>query len=146
MMHTDNSVWEVILNSNGPVSISKDASGNVIILPPKSIEEQQRIDRERKARTSLLMALPEDHLASLHHMDDAKMMWAAIKSRFGGNSQSKKMKKFLFKFMVLVSQMKMQIIVFEYDVMGATSSASNTPNMAFNSAERTSGTNSFNTA
>ncbi|GJU31790.1 putative ribonuclease H-like domain-containing protein [Tanacetum coccineum] len=31
------------------------------------------------------MALPEDHLAKFHKMTDAKEIWDAIKSRFGGN-------------------------------------------------------------
>nr|GEU40018.1 putative ribonuclease H-like domain-containing protein [Tanacetum cinerariifolium] len=43
------------------------------------------------------MALPEDHLAKFHKMDDAKEMWKAIKSRFGGNDKSKKMQKYLLK-------------------------------------------------
>ncbi|GJR54718.1 ribonuclease H-like domain-containing protein [Tanacetum coccineum] len=56
-------------------------------------EEILARERERKARTTLLMALPEDHLAKLHKMTDAKEMWEAIKSRFGGNDESKKMQK-----------------------------------------------------
>nr|GFB40831.1 xylulose kinase-1 [Tanacetum cinerariifolium] len=43
------------------------------------------------------MALPEDHLAKFHKMADAKEMWEAIKSRFGGNDESKKMQKYLLK-------------------------------------------------
>ncbi|GJT26202.1 retrovirus-related pol polyprotein from transposon TNT 1-94 [Tanacetum coccineum] len=53
--------------------------------------------RERKARTTLLMAIPEDHLAKFHKMTDAKDMWIAIKSRFGGNDESKKMQKYILK-------------------------------------------------
>ncbi|GKD36622.1 putative reverse transcriptase domain-containing protein [Tanacetum coccineum] len=34
-------------------------------------------ERERKARTTLLMAIPEDHLAKFHKMTDAKEMWEA---------------------------------------------------------------------
>ncbi|GJT66789.1 hypothetical protein Tco_1018269 [Tanacetum coccineum] len=52
-------------------------------------------ERERNARTTLLMALPEDHLAIFHKMTDAKEMWEAIKSRFGGNDKSKKMENLL---------------------------------------------------
>ncbi|GJT29201.1 hypothetical protein Tco_0909476 [Tanacetum coccineum] len=52
-------------------------------------------NKERKARTTLLMALPEDHLAKFHKMTDAKEMWDAIKSRFGGNDESKKMQKYI---------------------------------------------------
>ncbi|GJZ51822.1 hypothetical protein Tco_0606337 [Tanacetum coccineum] len=39
------------------------------------------------------MALPEDHLAKFHKMTDAKEMWEDIKSRFGGNDESKKIQK-----------------------------------------------------
>nr|GEU52838.1 retrovirus-related Pol polyprotein from transposon TNT 1-94 [Tanacetum cinerariifolium] len=52
------------------------------VLPPKTVEEVVARERERKARTTLLMALPEDHLAKFHKMADAKEMWEAIKSRF----------------------------------------------------------------
>nr|GEZ94231.1 hypothetical protein [Tanacetum cinerariifolium] len=65
--------------------------------PPKTAEEVVARERERKARTTLLMALPEDHLAKFHKMADAKEMWEAIKSRFGGNDESKKMQKYLLK-------------------------------------------------
>ncbi|GJS02272.1 hypothetical protein Tco_0318780 [Tanacetum coccineum] len=43
------------------------------------------------------MALPEDHLAKFHKMTNAKEMWEAIKSRFGGNDESKKMQKYILK-------------------------------------------------
>ncbi|GJT82356.1 hypothetical protein Tco_1056698 [Tanacetum coccineum] len=54
-------------------------------------------EKERKARTTLLMALPEDHLAKFHKMNDAKEMWDAIKSRFSRNEKSKKMQKYILK-------------------------------------------------
>nr|GEX10652.1 ribonuclease H-like domain-containing protein [Tanacetum cinerariifolium] len=67
------------------------------VLPPKTAEEVVARERERKARTTLLMALPEDHLAKFHKMVNAKEMWEAIKSRFGGNDESKKMQKYWLK-------------------------------------------------
>ncbi|GJZ36547.1 hypothetical protein Tco_0582738 [Tanacetum coccineum] len=63
------------------------------VLPPKTAEEILARERERKARTTLLMALPEVHLAKFHKMNDAKEMWETIKSRFGENDESKKMQK-----------------------------------------------------
>ncbi|GJR09760.1 retrovirus-related pol polyprotein from transposon TNT 1-94 [Tanacetum coccineum] len=56
------------------------------VLPPKTAEETLARERERKARTTLLMALPEDHLARFHNISDVKEMWDAIKTRFGGNA------------------------------------------------------------
>nr|GEW70428.1 ribonuclease H-like domain-containing protein [Tanacetum cinerariifolium] len=97
LSHTDYPIWQVIKNSNGPVSVITDTNGTIKILPPKTAEEVVARERERKARTTLLMALHEDHLEKFHKMSDAKEMWEAIKSRFGGNDESKKMHKYLLK-------------------------------------------------
>ncbi|GKA87919.1 ribonuclease H-like domain-containing protein [Tanacetum coccineum] len=83
LSHTDYPIWEVIQKGNGPVSVSTDTNGVIKVLPPKTAKEILARERERKARTTLLMALPEDHLAKFHKMTDAKEMWDAIKSRFG---------------------------------------------------------------
>ncbi|GKA37163.1 ribonuclease H-like domain-containing protein, partial [Tanacetum coccineum] len=82
---------------NGPVSVSTDINGVIKVLPPKTAEEILAKERERKARTTLLMALPKDYLAKFYKMTDAKEMWEAIKSRFGGNDKSKKMQKYILK-------------------------------------------------
>ncbi|GJU42513.1 hypothetical protein Tco_1195470 [Tanacetum coccineum] len=95
--HTYYPIWEVIQRGNGPVSVSTDTNGVIKVLPPKTAEEILARERERKARTTLLMALPEDHLAKFHKMTDAREMWEAIKSRFGGNDESKKMQKYILK-------------------------------------------------
>ncbi|GJY36099.1 hypothetical protein Tco_0421477 [Tanacetum coccineum] len=54
-------------------------------------------EKEKEKQDTLLMAIPEDHLAKFHKMTDAKEMWNAIKSRFGGNDESKKMQKYILK-------------------------------------------------
>ncbi|GJR18701.1 putative ribonuclease H-like domain-containing protein [Tanacetum coccineum] len=97
LSHTDYPIWEVIQKGNGPVSVSTDTNEVIKVLPPKTAEEILARERERKARTTLLMALPEDHLAKFHKMTDAKEMWDAIKSRFCSNDESKKMHKFILK-------------------------------------------------
>ncbi|GJZ25602.1 hypothetical protein Tco_0569855, partial [Tanacetum coccineum] len=79
------------------MSVSTNTNGVIKVLPPKTAEEILARERERKARTTLLMALPEDHLAKFHKMTDAKEMWEAIKSRFGGNVESNKMQKQQFE-------------------------------------------------
>ncbi|GJU09344.1 putative ribonuclease H-like domain-containing protein [Tanacetum coccineum] len=93
----DYPIWEVIQRGNGPVSVSTDTNGVIKVLPPKTAKEILARERERKARTTLLMALPEDHLAKFHKMTDAKEMWEAIKSRFNGNDESTKMQKYILK-------------------------------------------------
>ncbi|GJS08580.1 putative ribonuclease H-like domain-containing protein [Tanacetum coccineum] len=94
LAHTYYPIWEVIQKGNGPVSVSTDTNGVIKVLPPKTAKEILAREKERKARTTLLIALPEDHLAKFHKMTNAKKIWDAIKSRFGGNGESKKMQKF----------------------------------------------------
>ncbi|GJR00214.1 putative ribonuclease H-like domain-containing protein [Tanacetum coccineum] len=97
LAHTDYPIWEVIQKGNGPVSVTTDTQGVVKVLPPRTAEEIIARERERKARTTLLMAIPKDHLAKFHRMTDAKDIWDAIRTRFGGNDESKKMQKYILK-------------------------------------------------
>nr|GEU31726.1 retrovirus-related Pol polyprotein from transposon TNT 1-94 [Tanacetum cinerariifolium] len=87
----------ISIGGNGLVQVSTDTNGQIKVLPPKTSKEILARERERKAKTTLLMAIPEDHLAKFHKMTDAKEMWEAIKSRFSGNDESKKMQKYLLK-------------------------------------------------
>ncbi|GJW22361.1 ribonuclease H-like domain-containing protein [Tanacetum coccineum] len=93
--HIDYPIWEVIQKGNGPVQVSTNTNGQIRVLPLKTVEEI--LARERKARTTLLMYIPEDHLAKFHKITDDKEMWEAIKSRFGGNDESKKMQKYILR-------------------------------------------------
>nr|GEU91256.1 putative reverse transcriptase domain-containing protein [Tanacetum cinerariifolium] len=113
-------------------SAIEETEGITLILPPKTIEKVVARERERKARTTLLMALHEDHLAKFHKMVDAKEMWEAIKSKFYGNDESKKMQKYLLKQ--------------QFEGTTASSSSSNTQNVAFVSADNTSNTNDVSIA
>ncbi|GJZ93170.1 putative reverse transcriptase domain-containing protein [Tanacetum coccineum] len=112
-------IWEVISKWNGPVSVTTDTSGQIKILPLKQAEEIVARERERKARTTLLMAIPEDHLAKFHKDTDAK---------------KKCMDSLSF------DDLYNNLRVFENDVKGSTASSSNLQNVAFVS-ENTSSTN-----
>ncbi|GJY93436.1 ribonuclease H-like domain-containing protein [Tanacetum coccineum] len=95
--YIDNDVWKVIQNGNSKKRISTGKDGVVRILPPVFGAEIHAIEKERKARTILLMAIPKEHLRRFHEMDDAKEIWEAIRTRFGGNANSKKMQKAVLK-------------------------------------------------
>ncbi|GKC32043.1 ribonuclease H-like domain-containing protein, partial [Tanacetum coccineum] len=101
LSHTDYPIWEVIQKGNGLISVSTYTNGVIKVLPPKTAKEILAKERERKARTTLLIALPEDHLAKFHKMTDAKEMWDAIKSRF-----SEGLHKGYDRFQSLLSQLK----------------------------------------
>nr|GFB23264.1 ribonuclease H-like domain-containing protein [Tanacetum cinerariifolium] len=49
--------------------------------------------RERKAKNIMLLDIPDEYQLRFHTIKDSKSLWAAIKSRFGGNVESKKMQK-----------------------------------------------------
>ncbi|GJS94652.1 hypothetical protein Tco_0801620 [Tanacetum coccineum] len=95
--YIDNDVWKVIQNGNSKKRISTGKYGVVRVLPPVSAVEIHAVEKERKARTILLMAIPKEHLRRFHGMDDAKEIWEAIRTRFGGNANSKKMQKAILK-------------------------------------------------
>ncbi|GJR61343.1 putative ribonuclease H-like domain-containing protein [Tanacetum coccineum] len=96
-MNSDHNLWNIVLNGNSRKRTGRDPKGNIMILPPVSVEEQIAVQRETKARTILLQSLPEDHMADFHHLDDARDIWLAVKARFGGNDESKKMRKSMLK-------------------------------------------------
>ncbi|GKA61720.1 hypothetical protein Tco_0761239, partial [Tanacetum coccineum] len=52
---------------------------------------------QERIKSILLLAIPDEYLLKFHNVPDAKSLWAAIKSRFGGNEESKKMQKNVLK-------------------------------------------------
>nr|GEV04046.1 hypothetical protein [Tanacetum cinerariifolium] len=93
----DYALWEVILNSNGKVQMTKDEAGNEVEVPLVTSQQILTRTRERKAKSTPLMAILDEHLARFHGIKDAKTLWADIKTKFGGNAESKKMQKNVLK-------------------------------------------------
>nr|GEZ15951.1 xylulose kinase-1 [Tanacetum cinerariifolium] len=89
--------WNIILKGNIAKSMTIDNDGNLKICPPVTAEEHLQVQREEKARTILLSALPDEHMGDFYHMIDARDIWNAIKARFGRNAESKKIQKSLLK-------------------------------------------------
>nr|GEW08533.1 xylulose kinase-1 [Tanacetum cinerariifolium] len=93
----ENKAKTVIQNGNSLKRTGRDRDGRVIILPLMTADEHIVVQRESKARTTLLQSIPDDHVADFHYMDDARDIWNAVKARFGGNAKSKKMRKSMLK-------------------------------------------------
>nr|GEU33375.1 ribonuclease H-like domain-containing protein [Tanacetum cinerariifolium] len=93
LAYIDYALWEVILNGNGKVHMTKDEASNEVEVPLVTTQQILARTIERKAKSTMLMAIPDKHLARFHGMKDAKTLWAAIKTRFSGNAESKKMQK-----------------------------------------------------
>ncbi|GJW73355.1 hypothetical protein Tco_0132725, partial [Tanacetum coccineum] len=65
-------VAQVIQNGNNLKRTGRDHDGRVIILPPMTVDEHIAVQRESKARTTLLQSIHDDHVADFHYMDDAR--------------------------------------------------------------------------
>ncbi|GKE16145.1 hypothetical protein Tco_1423722, partial [Tanacetum coccineum] len=92
----DYSLWEVIENGNAP-SITKLVKGVETIIAPSTIEEKVQKRLELKARSTLLMGIPNEHQLKFNSIKDAKSLMHAIKKRFGGNADTKKTQRNLLK-------------------------------------------------
>ncbi|GKF27874.1 hypothetical protein Tco_0094216, partial [Tanacetum coccineum] len=64
---------------------------------PVTVEDKINKKNDVKARSLLLMALPNEHQLTFSQYTDAKTMFAAIETRFGGNEATKKTQKALLK-------------------------------------------------
>ncbi|GJX16618.1 retrovirus-related pol polyprotein from transposon TNT 1-94 [Tanacetum coccineum] len=97
----DYALWEVIENGNSWVSVPKTAQENGTSVTKMSVpvtaEEKTNKKNDVKARSLLLMALPNEHQLTFSQYTDAKTMFAAIETRFGGNEATKKTQKTLLK-------------------------------------------------
>ena len=91
LAHTGYSLWEVILNGNAPPQFTQDKDGKFIPMVPTDAKTLLQRTKERKARSALLMAVPDSDLPKYHALQDAKKIWEAIAKRYGGNEESKKM-------------------------------------------------------
>ncbi|GJV68710.1 hypothetical protein Tco_1484219 [Tanacetum coccineum] len=168
----DYSLWEVIKNGNAP-PITKLIEGVETIIAPSIAEEKAQRRLELKARSTLLMGIPNEHQLKFNSIKDANSLLQAIEKRFGGNAATKKTQRNLLKqqyenftavnsevldqtfdrLQKLISQLEIhgesisQEDIYEPEFKGTSSSNTNTQNVAFVSSNSTSSTNqAVNTA
>nr|GEW59662.1 hypothetical protein [Tanacetum cinerariifolium] len=80
-----------------PSEVTKTVDGKKTVIPPTSVEEKAQRRAELKARSTLLMALPNEHQLKFNSYKDAKTQIEAIENRFRGNIATKKTHKILLK-------------------------------------------------
>ncbi|GJR89901.1 putative ribonuclease H-like domain-containing protein [Tanacetum coccineum] len=100
----DYALWEVIENGNSfkPVpqtTANADGTSTSTIPGLVTTEEKAQKKNDLKARSMLLMALPNEPLLTFNRYKDAKSLFTAIHARFGGNDATKKTQKTLLKQM-----------------------------------------------
>ncbi|GKF95783.1 hypothetical protein Tco_0288518, partial [Tanacetum coccineum] len=84
----DYALWEVIENGDSWVFVPQTAQENGTLVTKMSIpvaaEEKINKKNDVKARSLLLMALPNEHKLSFSQYPNAKTMFSSIKTRFRG--------------------------------------------------------------
>ncbi|GJX34307.1 hypothetical protein Tco_0245864 [Tanacetum coccineum] len=97
----DYALWKVIENGNSwvfvPVTSPDGSTSGTKMIVPVTIEEKICKKNDVKARSLLLMALPNEHQLTFSQYTNAKTLFAAIETRFGGNEATKKTQKALLK-------------------------------------------------
>ncbi|GKA54090.1 ribonuclease H-like domain-containing protein [Tanacetum coccineum] len=78
----DYTLWEIVENGNAPI-VTKTVDGKETVIPPTSVEEKAQRNAELKARSTLLMALPNEHQLKFNSYKDVKTLMHAIKNIFG---------------------------------------------------------------
>ncbi|GJZ63456.1 ribonuclease H-like domain-containing protein [Tanacetum coccineum] len=100
----DYALWDVIKNRNSfkpaaQTTTNAEGTSTTLISGPVTADEKVQKKNDVKARSMLLMALPNEHLMTFNQYKDAKTLFAAIQTRFGGNDATKKTQKTLLKQM-----------------------------------------------
>nr|GEX72456.1 ribonuclease H-like domain-containing protein [Tanacetum cinerariifolium] len=72
------------------VKVLQKKKGRTVVI---TTEDMQKRRNDVKARTSLLLALPDEHQLRFSKYETAKELWEAILKTFGGNKATKKTKK-----------------------------------------------------
>ncbi|GJX31578.1 ribonuclease H-like domain-containing protein [Tanacetum coccineum] len=91
----DYALWEVI--ENGATLPKTIVEGVVTVMPITTTEEKAQRRLEVKARSTLMMGIPNEHQLKFNSIKDAKKLLEAIEKRFGGNAATKKTQRNLLK-------------------------------------------------
>ncbi|GJT20852.1 ribonuclease H-like domain-containing protein [Tanacetum coccineum] len=139
----DYALWEVIENGNTAPKTTV-VKGVEKVIPPTTAEEKAQKRLEVKARSTLMMGIPNEHQLKFNSIKDAKLLLEAIEKRFEDVNQ--KLLRSLspeWNTHVVVWRNKLELEtmsmddlynslkVYEPEVKGTSSSNTSTQNMAF---------------
>nr|GEX31899.1 hypothetical protein [Tanacetum cinerariifolium] len=160
----DYSLWKVIENGNAP-PITQVVEGVETTITPATTKEKAQRRLELKARSTLLMGIPNEHQLKFNSIKDAKSLLQAVEKRFRGNAAAKKTQKNLLKQLyenftascsernkpeidtLSLDDLYNNLKIYETEVKGKSRSNTNTQNVAFMSLNNTSNINgAINTA
>nr|GEZ43325.1 hypothetical protein [Tanacetum cinerariifolium] len=79
---TDPALWEVIVNGDSVTPVASASGGTEGHIPPKTAKQKLARKNELKAKSTLMLAIPYEHVLKFHACKDEKSLWEAIKHRF----------------------------------------------------------------
>ncbi|GKB23132.1 hypothetical protein Tco_0862533 [Tanacetum coccineum] len=92
----DYALWEVIENG-ATLPKTKIMEGVMTEMPITTAEEKAQRRLEVKARSTLMMGIPNEHQLKFNSIKDAKKLLEAVEKRFGGNAATRKTQRNLLK-------------------------------------------------
>nr|GEZ97826.1 ribonuclease H-like domain-containing protein [Tanacetum cinerariifolium] len=92
----DYALWEVIENG-ATLPKTKVMEGVTTMVPITTTEEKAQRRIEVKARSTLMMGIPNEHQLKFNSIKDAKKLLEAVEKRFGENAAKKKTQRNLLK-------------------------------------------------
>ncbi|GKC29580.1 hypothetical protein Tco_1036874, partial [Tanacetum coccineum] len=140
-------LWDVIVNRD--LEEEPAPTGETSAPPsPKTAKQLVAKRNQERVKSILLLAIPDEYLLKFHNVADAKSLWETIKSRFGGNEESKKMQKIIKSDIdeIDIDDLYNNLRVYEDEMKRYSSSTSTSQNLAFLSSKNTSSTNEVSTA
>nr|GEW46802.1 retrovirus-related Pol polyprotein from transposon TNT 1-94 [Tanacetum cinerariifolium] len=111
-------------NGNTPI-VTKTIDGNETVIPPTTVKEKAQRRAELKARSTLLIALPNEHQLKFNSYKDAKTLIHAIDNRFGEIET------------LSLDDLFNNLKAYESEVKGTSNSTTNSHNVAFLSSSST---------
>ncbi|GJR43713.1 ribonuclease H-like domain-containing protein [Tanacetum coccineum] len=135
---------KIIENGNAPI-VTKIVDGKQTVIPPTSVKEKAQRRVKLKARSTLLMALPNEYQIKFNSYKDAKTLMQAIENRFGEGINQKFLRSLSQEWAMhtIVWRNKPEIETlslddlfnnlkaYESEVKGTSSSTTNSHNVAF---------------
>ncbi|GKD56915.1 putative ribonuclease H-like domain-containing protein, partial [Tanacetum coccineum] len=160
LTHTGYALWEVIVNGDAPIVASASVEGPI---PPKTVEQKLARKNELKAKSTLLLAIPNEHLLKSEGLDKTYDRFQKLISQLKIHSEVISQEDANLKLLrslppawnniALIMRNKSDLDtmsmddiynnlkVYEAEIKGQLSSSSNSQNVAFVPLENTSSTN-----
>ncbi|GJZ41499.1 putative reverse transcriptase domain-containing protein [Tanacetum coccineum] len=92
----DYALWDVIENG-ATLPKTSIVEGVITEMPITTVEEKAQRRLEVKARSTLMMGIPNEHQLKFNSIKDAKKLREAAEKRFGGNAATRKTQRNILK-------------------------------------------------